>query len=147
MKKTEINAGKFFTRFLAGDESMVDELRANAVSDNPLNRLARNEIEHYTINPSVSEMPKHVPDPLKSIKYWKNMENRWYFCVRDVIMVVCEVSNVRSSQIMIESRFRENINLEFRAYQWPGARQSRQPVATFDDIQKLIMQLPGQKAK
>ena len=73
-------------------------------------------------------------------------DGRWHFCVRDVIQVVCDVNNDDAGKIQRRVANSDKLS-ELENFQFPGARQRAQPVATFDDIQKLIMVLPGKSAK
>ena len=78
------------------------------------------------------------------------MDGRWYFCVRDVIMVVCDMNNKRASEALVNIKGKSDHSDFFgmvRNFQFPGVSERQQPVATFDDIQKLIMVLPGKSAK
>ena len=72
-----------------------------------------------------------------------------YLSIRDVIMCVCEKENKQASQIW--DRLSEDQKTEVLTFvtnhKFPGPGQKEQPVITFQGAMKLLMILPGEKAK
>ena len=72
-----------------------------------------------------------------------------YLSIRDIIMHVCEKDGNQACAVwrtLAESKKHE-LEQFISVYQFPGARQSEQPVITFSGSIKLVMILPGERAK
>ena len=74
---------------------------------------------------------------------------RVYLCIRDLIRVVCRKDTDHSNEVWRRlSKERKGELVDYmREHQFPGQRQSRQPVITLEGALKLIMRLPGEAAK
>lgn len=83
-----------------------------------------------------------------SVRY-VTIQERFYFCVRDLIIVICNQSNKDASQTWLRLRNYRKTELSglIRRVQFPGRGQSEQPVIEFQGALKLIMWLPGEHAK
>ena len=68
-----------------------------------------------------------------------------YLSARDVIMHVCGKKNDEAG--LVWRRMPDSQKAELKAFQFPGRGQQVQPVITFPGALKLIMFLPGEKAK
>ena len=72
-----------------------------------------------------------------------------YLSIRDIIMHVCEKDGNQACAVwrtLAESKKNE-LKQFMSVYQFPGPRQSEQPVITFPGAIKMLMFLPGDKAK
>lgn len=72
-----------------------------------------------------------------------------YLSIRDLIMVVCDQDNKHASKTwsrISDERFSE-VSTFCRNLKFPGPGQKEQQVTTFDGALKLLMWLPGEKAK
>lgn len=68
-----------------------------------------------------------------------------YLSIRDIIMHMCDKDNNQSAELwrrMSDDKKAELVT-HVKHFQFPGARQSAQPVITFPGAIKLSMFLPG----
>lgn len=72
-----------------------------------------------------------------------------YLSIRDLIKCVCGKSGKRASEAWdrIAQSTKDEVSAFCGIYQFPGQRQSSQPVITFVGALRLIMFLPGEAAK
>ena len=72
-----------------------------------------------------------------------------YLSIRDLIKCVCGMTGKRACQVWdrIAQNTKDEVSSFCGIFQFPGQRQSSQPVITFVGALKLIMFLPGEAAK
>ena len=78
------------------------------------------------------------------------IDGKQYLSVRDVIMCVCGVGNDEAGKIwrrLSPQRKDEIQTTAWLKFQFPGRGHSSQPVITFPGAVKLVMFLPGEKAR
>ena len=77
------------------------------------------------------------------------IDGKQYLSVRDVIMCVCGVDNNDAGHIWrrMSPQQKNEVQTIWLKFQFPGRGQSPQPVITFPGAVKLVMFLPGEKAK
>ena len=80
---------------------------------------------------------------------YTTIDGKLYMSVRDIVMCVCGKDNDQAGQVWrnlsidVKNELRDFID----KFQFPGRGQSVQPVVALEGAIKLIMILPGQKAK
>ena len=133
-KETRTKFAGIIQRYMAGDESLVREVQANAQSDAPIQQMTPT-IPFDDIVPGAS-VRLAVIDGVQ------------FLSVRDVIMHICDLSSIRANEKwrLLPDEVKNEVAEFFGNFKFPGKGNKPEPVITFKGVLKLVMLISGQKA-